>query len=60
MIRSFEADARTGQPIYRLEVIGGLDAAPDEAHGVRVEEFADRDEWLAAVAATGTIDASSE
>jgi hypothetical protein len=44
MIRSVDADARTGQPAYRLEVLGG------PGGGVRVEEFVDRDQWLAAIA----------
>jgi hypothetical protein len=45
MVRSVDADPRTGQPSYRLEVIGG------PSGGVRTEEFIDRDDWLAAIEA---------
>jgi hypothetical protein len=45
MIRSVDADARTGQPSYRIEVIGG------PRGGVHIEEFVDRDDWLAAIEA---------
>jgi len=51
MIRSVDADPQTGQPAYRLEVFGGPDAGSGPAQGVQVEEFVDRDAWLAAVEA---------
>ncbi|GAA1790858.1 hypothetical protein HC028_00620 [Planosporangium flavigriseum] len=46
MVRSVVADPRTGLPAYRLEVFGV--AGDDPSQGVRVEEFTDRDAWLAA------------
>jgi hypothetical protein len=54
MVRSVDADVRTGQPSYRLEVIGG------PRGGVRTEEFVDRDDWLAAIdAVRRTIESES-
>jgi hypothetical protein len=47
MVRSVAADAVTGEPTYRLEVLGGAEA---NAHGIRVQEFQDRAEWQAAIA----------
>jgi hypothetical protein len=49
MIRAVAADPRTGRPTYRLEVFGGPDPQTGPAQGIRVEEFVDRDAWLAAV-----------
>jgi hypothetical protein len=49
MIRAVAADQETGQPAYRLEVFGGPDAESGPPQGVHVEEFGDRDAWLAAI-----------
>jgi hypothetical protein len=49
MIRVVDADPRTGQPAYRLEVFGGRDRENSHPHGIRVDEFVDRDAWLAAI-----------
>jgi hypothetical protein len=49
MIRAVSADPQTGRLSYRLEVFGGPDPEIGPAQGIRVEEFADRDAWLAAI-----------
>jgi hypothetical protein len=49
MIRAVAADPQTGQPAYRLEVFGGRDPGTGPPQGIRVEEFVDRDAWLAAI-----------
>ncbi len=48
MIRAVAADPQTGRLSYRLEVFGGPDPETGPPQGIRVEEFADRDAWLAA------------
>ena len=42
LVRSATADPATGAATYRIEVF-------DRPQGMRVEEFADRDDWLAAI-----------
>jgi hypothetical protein len=50
MVRSVEADPVTGAATYRLEVFGGSADRDGDLPGVRSEDFADRDAWLARIA----------
>jgi hypothetical protein len=49
LVRSVSADPVTGTATYRIEVFGGSGEPTEDAPGMRVEEFADRDAWLAAI-----------
>jgi hypothetical protein len=48
LVRSVSADPSTGTATYRIEVFGAGEMA-ESAPGMRVEEFTDRDAWLAAI-----------